>query len=255
MENLKQTNNWFVFFKNGRALYNRVNMHLPYTDERLDNGIVVAGISMRSIIPLQQANVTFSEPDFQVDLTWTGITPMQDCIDLTSDSGGSFASEVAHAHLEQVCRVTGQIVTRDSEVIPIDSKGFRDLSVGPRNYDVMRHHRLMWPIFDDGTAIVAVRGTPVSGDDAYMRMLFDGTQWVAITDLQNNDEFEEDGVTVYRAQWSVTDATGRRWDFKARNLFRCLFPFDTYLVTGQMMEFELPDGTLGYGLCESGFRL
>mgnify|MGYP003530297050 CR=1 FL=1 len=42
--------------------------------------------------------------------------------------------------------------------IAIDGKGFRDLSVGPRNWDFMRHYRLAWPIFDNGLAIVAVHG-------------------------------------------------------------------------------------------------
>ena len=38
LENVKEANNWFVFFRDGRPLFNRLNMNLPYTDKRLVDG-------------------------------------------------------------------------------------------------------------------------------------------------------------------------------------------------------------------------
>src|SRR3546814_11350262 len=76
---------------------------------------------------------------------------MTDSIELTGGGGDDgFAKEMSHYHPEGTCRVTGSITLRDGERIPIDAKGFRDLSVGPRNWDYMRHYRLAWHIFDNG---------------------------------------------------------------------------------------------------------
>ena len=70
LENLGETNSWFVFFKDGKPLFNRTNMNLPYTSTRLGlgDGLEVAGMRLRSVEPLSKAHVTFDERDFKVDL-------------------------------------------------------------------------------------------------------------------------------------------------------------------------------------------
>src|SRR3546814_15742268 len=101
---------------------------------------------------------------------------------------------MSHYHPEGTCRVTGSITLRDGERIPIDAKGFRDLSVGPRNWDYMRHYRLAWPIFDNGLSIVAVHGFSTTGKDAWMRTVG--------KDRSEERRVGKDGVGMCRSRWA-----------------------------------------------------
>ena len=42
-------------------------------------------------------------------------------------------------------------VTIRGDRIALASNGFRDIAAGVRNWDVLRHYRLAWPVFDDGS--------------------------------------------------------------------------------------------------------
>jgi hypothetical protein len=255
LENLREVNSWFAFFRDGKPLFTRANMNLPYTAKRLSDGLEVAGMTLTSIEPMTKAHLHFDQADFKVDLNWDAILPMQDAIHLSAageDDG--FAKEIAHLHMEGTCRVTGTITLGDGDVIPIDGKGFRDLAVGPRNWDFMHHYRLAWPIFDNGLAIVAIHGLTTTGQDAYMRMVGKNGRWIAVTDIDDRNVYEDDGMTLKAMHWSVTEAEGEVHSFTARRLYRWSFPFDTFVLTEHMMEYTLADGTRGYGLGECGFR-
>ena len=255
LENRNEANLWFVFFRDGRPLFTRLNMNLPYTSDRLADGITLAGVTLKSVEPLKSASVTFDQPHFKVDLAWNAILPMTDSIELSA--GGeddAFAKEMTHYHPEGTCRVTGTITLVDGETIAIDGKGFRDLSFGPRNWDFMRHYRLAWPIFDNGLAIVAVHGIATNGSDNYMRMVGKNGKWIGVTDIQERIVFEDDDMTMKSCEWTVTDADGDVHRFTGRRIFRWMFPFDTFVLTEHMMEYTLADGTIGYGLGECGFR-
>ena len=257
LENLGETNSWFVFFRDGKPLFNRTNMNLPYTATRLGlgDGLEVAGMRLRSIEPLSKAHITFDERDFKVDLTWDAILPMQDAIHL-SDAGAedAFAKEIAHIHMEGTCGVTGTITLADGETIAIDGKGFRDIAVGPRNWDFLRHYRLAWPIFDNGLSIVSTHGISTNGDDAYIKMVGKGGKWIGVTAIEDRNIYEADGMTLKGMDWRVTDADGDVHAFTARRLYCWTFPLDTFALTEHMMEYTLADGTKGYGLGECGFR-
>lgn len=255
LENRKEANLWFVFFRDGRPLFTRLNMNLPYTKHRLAEGVTLAGVTLKVLEPLKAASVVFDEKNFKVDLAWNAILPMTDSIELSAggDDDG-FAKEISHYHPEGTCRVTGTITLRDGEEIAIDAKGFRDLSVGPRNWDYMQHYRLAWPIFDNGLSIVAVHGFTTDGKDAYMKMVGKNGKWIAVTDVKETIVYEDDDMTMRSGEWSVTDADGDVHNFTSRRIFRWLFPFDTFVVTEHMMEYTLADGTKGYGLGECGFR-
>lgn len=257
LENLQEANNWFAFFRNGKPLFTRINMNLPYTSARLGvgDGIEMAGVRARSEEPLKKARITFEERDFKVDLVWEEILPMMDAIDLSaSGEEDAFAKEIAHIHMEGTCRVTGTITLADGEAIAIDGKGFRDLAVGPRNWDFLRHYRLTWPIFDNGLSIVATHGISTDGDDAYIRMVGKDGRWIAVTDIDDRIEFEADDMTIRKMHYRVTDAEGDVHEYTGRRIYSWMFPFDTFVLTEHMMEYELADGTKGYGLGECGFR-
>lgn len=257
LENLQEANSWFAFFRHGKPLFTRINMNLPYTEQRIGigDGLDIAGMHIQSLDRLKKARVTFDDRAFKVDLTWEEILPMQDAIHL-SDAGedDGFAKEIAHIHMEGTCKVTGTITLLDGEVIPVDGKGFRDLAVGPRNWDFIRHYRLAWPIFDNGLSIVSTHGTSTTGQDAYIKMVGKNGKWIPVTSIEDRNYYESDDMTLKGMHWKVTDADGGVHEFTARRLYRWSFPFDTYVLTEHMMEYTLADGTKGYGLGECGFR-
>lgn len=255
LENQHESNCWFAFFRDGKPLFTRINMNLPYTPKRIADGLDIAGIRISSLERLTRARVEFEQPDFAVDLQWDAILPMQDAIELTKggeDDG--FAKEIAHIHMEGTCRVSGTIRLRDGNTIAIDGKGFRDIAVGPRNWDFIRHYRLVWPIFDNGVAIVATHGVSIEGQHAHIKMIGRNGSWAPVSDIVDRNVYEKDEMTLQSMDWAVTAASGEKYAFTARPLYRWTFPFDTYVLTEHMMEYTLSDGTKGYGLGECGFR-
>src|SRR5690606_33919033 len=97
--------------------------------------------------------------------------------------------------------ITGTITLADGEVIEIDGKGFRDVAVGPRNWDFMSHYRLTWPIFDDGVAIVATHGVSVKNEDAYVKMIGKDGKWSGIKSIEDKNIYEDDGMTIKEMRW------------------------------------------------------
>lgn len=45
------------------------------------------------------------------------------------------------------------------------------------------------------------------------------------------------------------------YEFTAKPLFSWLFPFDTFVLREQWMEYRFSNGTLGSGLFETGYPL
>jgi hypothetical protein len=253
LENIGEVNSFAIFFRNGKPLFTRLNMNLPYTAERMDPGIEVAGLRIEAIEPLQKSRVRVTTDDFSADLVYDLIHPMGDSIAMNKEGEDAIARELCYVHLEGVCRVKGVITLRDGEKIQIDTKGFRDISVGPRNWAGLIHYRLAWPIFDNGMACVAVHGISESGH-SYQKILTDGKKWISIDRVEEKIDFEADDLGFKFVHWKVWDETGRLWDFTGKPLFRWQFPWDTFVMVEQMMEYRLADGTLGYGMGEGGFR-
>jgi hypothetical protein len=253
MENLRETNTWFVFFQDGLPIYNRVNMNLPYTFDRPANGVKVAGMFIHAVEPLKKTRILFSDVDFSVDLCWDERNPMAN--PLTMDSGKDvFSSEMAHVHLEGTSNVSGHIIHRGRR-IEISGTGFRDIGVGPRNWDALKNYRLAWPIFEDGTALAGVRAISTGDDTSYMRMYHDGKKWLRVTQIEGKQTYAEDTFSIASAHWTWTDETGKYHEMTGKPLLRWFFSVDTFLVCEQIMEYRTSDGRVGYGLHENGYRL
>jgi hypothetical protein len=253
-ENRNESNNWFVFFKDGRPLFTRSNTNLPYIAERMDSGFTIAGLKVKSLEPLKTARLEFADEDFKVDLTYESIHPMMDAIALTGAEGDSFAKELGNIHLEAPCRVTGSITLEDGKRIEIDCLGIRDVSVGPRNWSSMAHFRDAWPLFLNGLTFLGARGISMKGARGDMRMFHDGKQWLAVKDLEESAEWAEDGMTYRSVHWKFRDALDRDWEFTGKPLFRWFFPLGKFVMSEHMMEYKLRDGSVGYGLAEGIFR-
>src|SRR3546814_11225305 len=87
----------------------------------------------------------------------------------------------------------------------------------------MRHDLLAWPIFDNGLSIVAVHGFSTTGKDAWMRMVGKDGRWLAVTDVRERIEFEDDDITMRTGEWQVADADGDTHEFTRRRIFRWTF--------------------------------
>ena len=253
-EQKQESNSWLIVFKDGKPLYTRTNLNLPYISQRPAEGLDIAGMHVHAEIPLKRTRITFESADFSFDLVWNELHPIEDCIAMSQDKEGSFATEIAHVHLEGTCTVTGKWVHR-GEALELNGKGFRDIAAGPRNWDALLHYRLAWPIFDNGTAFAGVHGISVQGQSAYMRMFHDGKRWLRVKSIKDDLQFVENEFLVSSARWSFVDELDRTFELTAKPLFNWLFPVDTFVLREQIMEFQLSDGTLGYGLHETGYRL
>ncbi len=254
LENLKQSTMVLVLFQDGKPSYYRIRGASPYTSDRLDAGVEVAGLRLASIEPLKKAKLEFADNDFSMSLTFEGLCPMADAIAMTRNEAGTLAQEIAAAHLEGPGRVTGTLRLRGPG-IEVNGTGFRDISWGVRNWEALGHYRLSWPVFANGLAFAGIHATTVQGQSVYMRMLYDGTDWRAVRELEDRVEFADDGMTVRSLHWRYRDSLDRTWEYSAKPIFRAFIPFDGFFLSENMMEYRLADGTIGYGLCECGFRL
>ncbi len=254
MENRREMNTWFVFFKDGLPIFNRVNMNLPHSTDRPMNGIKVAGMTVHAVEPLKKTRILFSDQDFSVDLSWDELHPLADCIELTADKTSSFAKDMAHVHLEGTSRVTGHIVHRGVRT-EINGNGFRDIAAGNRNWDGLKHYRLAWPVFDDGTAFAGVRGISTKDETSYLRMYHDGKKWLGVKHIDEKEVYAEDTFSIASAHWKFTDENDKKHEFTSKPLLRWFFSLDTFIMCEQIMEYRKIDGTVGYGLCENGYRL
>ncbi|MBI5506892.1 MAG: hypothetical protein HY899_19060 [Deltaproteobacteria bacterium] len=254
LETAGQSNMILVLFRDGRPCYYRIREAAPYTSDRLDRGVEVAGLRLVSLQPSQKAKLEFADNDFTMNLAFEGLCPMADAIAMTHNEAGALAQGFAAAHLEGPGKVSGTIRLRESE-IEVNGTGFRDVSWGVRNWETLDHYCVSWPVFDNGLAFAGLTATTVQGQRVYMKMLYDGGQWRAVQELDDVVEFSDDELTVKSLRWRYRDSLDREWEYTARPLFRVFVPFDGFLLTEHMMEYRLADGTIGYGLCECGFRL
>jgi hypothetical protein len=213
-----------------------------------------AGLTVHAIEPLRLTRITFADADFALELDWRSDVPLADCIELTQDTEGTFAREIASVHLEGPCVVTGHLTVR-GERVALSGKGFRDIAAGVRNWDSLLHYRLAWPIFDNGMAFSGIHGISTNGASSYMRMFYDGARWLRVDEIKETIEYARDNFSVTSMQWAFDDELGRHFTFSATPLFTWLFPQDTFVVCEQIIEFRLGDGTIGYGMSEGGFRL
>lgn len=255
LENLKESNNWFIFFIDGKPLYLRNNQNLPYTSKRIDNGVEVAGIRVTSLEPLKTVRIEFSGRGFSLNLLAEELHPMVDCIALSDDEEGTLSKEMTHVHMEGTCRFTGSITYDGGKRIDIDGNGFRDVSVGPRNWDSVLYYGMTWPVFSNGVAFSGIHAISADGRNSFMKMLHDGKQWVRVKRFEDRNAYADDGVTIRSLHWKFWDAKDRMWEYTGKSLYSWPYSCDTFMQVQQMMEYRLSDGTIGYGMAEQGFRL
>lgn len=255
LENKQESNTWMVFFKDGLPLYTRVNLNLPYTSQRMESGIEIAGMKVVALEPMTKARIQFEEKDFAFDLVFDAIHPLHDSIAANADKNNEFAKSIATAHLEGPCKVSGNVTVRGGETFAISNgRGFRDLAVGARDWDGLKHYRLAWPLFDNNVSAVCVHGMSVNDDHSYMKAVNNGKEWRNLVSVKEKINYSKD-LFMETVRWDIEDEDGVSYGFTGKPLFSWHFPVDTFICTETMMEYTLDDGTVGYGLGECGFRL
>lgn len=254
MEGSGLANSWFVFFQDGRPLFQRFNANLPCPRERLADGVALAGMVLTSLEPLKAARIQFSSRDFACDLTWREMHPLIDAVAFGGAGTEGFATNLAHARLEGSCIVEGEVRLRGGETVRFEGTGGRDLAAGVRDWDGMEHYRVAWPIFPDRSTFIGIHGV-AGGRDAFMSMMNGGQGWVRMNRTEDAFDFAEDEMTVRSTRWRLGAEDGREWMLSARPLFRTFLPADTYVLAEHIAEFTRGDGMIGYGLVECGYRL
>lgn len=94
----------------------------------------VGGLEVRTLEPLQTAEVSFSSAEASLELTYTG---MHEAF-AYGDHPDGCPQYVARERFEQGCRVEGRLTLGGRE-IAIDTRGHRDHSWGPREWNAYHH--------------------------------------------------------------------------------------------------------------------
>lgn len=255
LEGAGTANSWMVAFRDGSPVFQRFNADLPCPAERLADGVSIGGMRLDSLSPLTTARIRFEAPDFAFDLEWRAMHPLMDAVAFGRAGGDtdSFATSLAHAHLEGSCFVKGAMTIR-GERFAFEGTGGRDIAAGERDWGLMEHYRVAWPIFGDGTAAIGIHGI-AGGRDSYMSMVHDGDRWTRVATTEDRFDFAEDAMTVRETRWTLVDTASRTWEYRARPIFRTFLPADNYVLAEHIAEFTRGDGAVGYGLVECGYRL
>ena len=254
LETENEANSWLIVFREGRPIFTRTNLNLPYTKDRPKGGVTLAGMRVDAEVPLTKTRITVESPDFSMNLVWQELAPLEDAVALTHDAVHSFAKEIASIHLEGTSTVTGEMRHR-GVASKFNGSGFRDVAAGIRNWDGLEHYRLAWPVFENGMAFAGVIGHSTTGQRAGFRMMYDGNDWKRVSEIEDRMGYDAEGFAATDAEWTFRGDDGKDWTMTGRPLFRWLYPLDTFVVCEQLFEFRLEDGTIGHGLYETGYRL
>ncbi|MGV8075000.1 MAG: hypothetical protein AB2L11_10650 [Syntrophobacteraceae bacterium] len=254
LENVQASNIWFYLFKNGKLHYNRFCAASPYTSKRMSDGIEVAGLRLTAIEPLKKALVEFDE--LSMSFIFDGTAPMADSIAMTIGEKAAGAAKQRHStHLEGPARFSGSVTIRGEKTEIFDGYAFRDIHWGVRDWEGMYLYRLSWPIFSNGQSAALIHFINNRGRRAYMKMVYDGKEWLQVKDLEDNIEFAADGMTVKSVHYRFWDRNDKLWEYTAKPIHNYMIPVDGFQTSMNFMEYRLSDGTVGYGTLECGFVL
>lgn len=240
----------FLLFKQGRPVFNRFLLDLPYTEEGMDQGITVAGLTYRVLEPLKSMEIRFEAGDTRLDLTWEALHPVAEI----GAGDEKMPEQMASGHYEQAGEVAGTVTLRQGKS-DFQGYGFRDHSWGIRDWEAMKHYDLAWPIFGKDLLLNCMQITLLNGHTFPMGFVFDGNENLKISRQEMEVQLDEDDLTQKKVMIRITDEKGRDWEVTGKRIAKFALPFDGFLINETMFEYRLPQGQVGYGLCERGVRL
>jgi len=249
-ENLGTSNVWCLLIKDRKPLYSRFILNLPYTDEGLDRGVSVGGLSYKMLEPLRRFQIKYTARQIDLDLIWEALHPVKE---IGGRKRGELPETIARGHYEQGGTVTGNLTFR-GDSFPIQGYGMRDHSWGIRDWEGVKDWLAVWPIFGEDLIIAAIRVTLPDGNIIDTGFIFDGKQNLDIVQLEPEIRLAEDGHTQQEIALRVTDERGERYELTGGLIVNFPLPYDSHLLNEAMFEFRLGN-RLGYGLFEYNLSL
>jgi hypothetical protein len=242
LPNTRCANMWFALFKDGEQVYDRIRFARPLPTGDIDdaNGLELDGLRLRAIRLLEQYRVQYEDPytGLSLDLTWDAVHP-------------SYNNSLRHLHLEQAATVVGQLNWR-GQTYTLKGPGFRDHATGKRDWEAMGSHELVWPAFEDGTAlgIVSVHHRRGTVDGLWS---WDGSAFSkpGLRDLK----LQTDARGIPTGIHATLSEPGKP-DLQVEGsvLSVCQAFFDGYRLHECMARYVASDGRVGHGLLEIGRR-
>lgn len=237
-------------------MYHRFCGTAPYTPKRMADGVEVGGLRMTTINPLKSCLIEYDQEGCSLSLTIEGTAPMADSVAMTmEEKDGGLKSHMHNAHLETGANVSGAITIRGEKTEIVGGYAYRDIAWGVRDWSGLYLYRLSWPVFTDGKIAGLIHAVAEGGVRTYMKMFYDGKKWLRVKEIEDNIEFAEDGMTVKSLHYRFWDENDKLWEYTGKPIFNYMVPLEGYVPSFNFMEYQLSDGTLGYGTCECGFRL
>lgn len=250
-ENAGETNVWCHLMRDGKPIYHRFRLNLPYSDTGLD-GLAVDGISCELLVPTKTVRMRFDDRHLSVDLVWDGYAEVFEAHAGKDDAG--LPTVLGSGHLLQSSEVTGTIRLGE-EQIDVAGFGFRDHSWGIRDWQGVSQWVTATGQFGRDRAFVLGRMQNLNRDrsDSF-GYLYDGKETLDLVDVSPEIGFHADGVLPTGGRIAVTDERGGRTEIGFEVLSSSTFPYDFNTCWECYARFSIGDD-VGYGIFETNRRL
>lgn len=201
-------------------------------------------LEVRVVEPQRQYRLAYDQPDFKLDLLWTGLEPPHHFLGMEIEATGMSADN--RMHLEQMGRATGSMELR-GERMEIDCYALRDSSWGVRQMDGVKRGSYFWAILDADNAFHA----QVMGEGDEMRVVGGFLKLEGVTSSLCGGKrvvTEMGRVTPTLFDLTLEDEKGRTLDVKARSLSDLMVNFYPRVqVVWSLLEADFGGGRMGWG--------
>jgi hypothetical protein len=201
-------------------------------------------LEVRVAEPRMKYRLSYDQPDFKLDLDWTGLEEPHHFLGMEIEATGMSAEN--RMHFEQMGRATGTIELR-GERLEIDCYALRDSSWGVRQMDGVRRGSYFWAVADADNAFHA----QVMGEGDEMRVVGgflkrDGETSSLVGGRRLVTEMG--GVTPRRFDLTLVDEKGRSVDLSARSCSDLMVNFYPRVqVVWSLLEVDFGGGVRGWG--------
>jgi hypothetical protein len=177
-ENRKRSNIWCHILRDGKPLYNRFRLDLPYCEQGLTD-VSVGGLRFCVVESLRTFNIAYIDRHLSIDLQWQGF---HDVFDMR-ESTGEMSASVAKGHYEQMGEIHGELIL-GGESISLCGYGFRDHSWGVRDWEGVKIWKTCVGQFGKEFAFASGEITETSGNIGYLGFIFNGRETIGVSKVE-----------------------------------------------------------------------
>jgi hypothetical protein len=201
-------------------------------------------LEVRVLEPQRKYALKYDQPDFRMDLTWTGLEPPHHFLGMEIEATGMTAEN--RMHFEQMGRATGTVELR-GERLAIDSYALRDSSWGVRQMDGVKRGSYFWAVADENNAFHA----QVMGEGDEMRVVGGFLKLDGVTASLTGGKrvvTEMGEVTPRRFDLTLIDQNERTISISARVCSDLMVNFYPRVqVVWSLLQADFGDGKTGWG--------